>query len=240
MRQAVSSRKREWKTARYWQRVAVMLAGVVFIGVGVGLLPLSAMGNDPSDAHVMAIAAKIGVSFAALRIIVNTLWAIPELLFGRKYFGIGTFANWFLVGHIATFFHEQVFAQLPMPESFWARFLVMMAAVLLLSLGIAMYQTPDVGVAPYDALAILLRDYTPLPFFWCRIIVDGICAVLTFVFGGIVGLGTLACAFGLGPFISLFSKMIVARLCGMQPNKATNGKSDRQDCECITTKEKVK
>ena len=199
-----------------------MLAGVVFIGIGVGLLPLSAMGNDPSDAHVMAIAARIGVSFADLRIIVNTLWAVPELLFGKKYIGIGTFANWFFVGHIATFFQRWVFAQLPMPESFWARFSVMLVAVLLLSLGIAMYQTPDVGVAPYDALAILLRDYTPLPFFWCRILVDGTCAVLTFAFGGIVGLGTLACAFGLGPFISMFSKTVVARLCGMQLGKATD------------------
>lgn len=206
------------KEKGFWRRTAVMLAGVVFLGLGIGLLQISMMGNDPSSAHIMAIADKIGISFANLRLCVNVLWAIPELLFGRKYIGIGTFANWFFVGHIATFFETRLLSLFSVPDIFIVKFALMILSVLVLSFGIALYQTPDVGVAPYDALAILLHDYTPMPYFWCRIIIDSICTILTLVFGGLVGLGTLACSLGLGPFISFFSRTVAARLCGTKKN----------------------
>ena len=148
------------KEKGFWRRTAVMLAGVVFLGLGIGLLQKSMMGNDPSSAHIMAIADKIGISFANLRLCVNVLWAIPELLFGRKYIGIGTFANWFFVGHIATFFETRLLSLISVPDIFIVKFALMILSVLVLSFGIALYQTPDVGVAPYDALAILLHDYT--------------------------------------------------------------------------------
>lgn len=206
---------RQWKEKGFWRRTAVMLAGVIFLGLGIALLQKSRMGNDPSSAHLMAIAGKLGISFATLRLAVNAIWAIPEILFGRKYIGIGTFANWFLVGHIAALF-ETVLQPLPTPDAFFVKLVLMFVAVLALSFGIALYQTPNVGVAPYDALAILLDDYTPMPYYWCRIIVDTFCTVLTLVFGGLVSWGTLVCSFGLGPFISFFSKTVALRLCGMK------------------------
>ena len=70
-------------------------------------------------------------------------------------------------------------------------------------------------------LALRCADagYTPMPYFWCRIIIDSICTILTLVFGGLVGLGTLACSLGLGPFISFFSRTVASRLCGMRQEK---------------------
>ena len=43
-------------------------------------------------------------------------------------------------------------------------------------------------------------------YFWCRIFTDSVCVVLAFLLGGLIGLGTLVCALGLGPFISFFTK----------------------------------
>ena len=34
---------------------------------------------------------------------------------------------------------------------------------------------------------------------------DALCALVTFLLGGLVGIGTLVCAFGLGPFIQFFN-----------------------------------
>lgn len=205
------------KEKGFLRRTAVMLAGVLFLGLGIALLQMSSMGNDPSSAHVMAMADRLGISFALLRLCANALWAIPEILFGRKYIGIGTFANWLLVGHIAEFFETRVLCFVSVPDIFGVKFALMLLSVLVLSFGIALYQTPNVGVAPYDALAVLLDDYTPMPYFWCRIIIDTICTLLTLVFGGLVGLGTLACSFGLGPFISFFSRTLACRLCRIPP-----------------------
>ena len=62
-----------------------------------------------------------------------------------------------------------------------------------------------VGVAPYDSLALALQDHLHKPYFGCRVFTDALCAVLTFLLGGLVGIGTLVCAFGLGPFIQFFN-----------------------------------
>ena len=39
--------------------------------------------------------------------------------------------------------------------------------------------------------------------------------LIAFLLGGIVGIGTLVCALGLGPFISFFDRHISRRLCGV-------------------------
>ena len=43
-----------------------------------------------------------------------------------------------------------------------------------------------------------------IPYFWCRMSNDVVCALICFISGGIVGLGTIVCAFGLGPVIHFF------------------------------------
>ena len=42
----------------------------------------------------------------------------------------------------------------------WSR-----AAVLVTALGASLYQTADLGIAPYAYLSLGLRDYTPCPYF---------------------------------------------------------------------------
>ena len=44
-------------------------------------------------------------------------------------------------------------------------------------LGASLYQTADLGIAPYDYLSLGLRDYTPCPYFGCRIFTDALSAL---------------------------------------------------------------
>ena len=80
-----------------------------------------------------------------------------------------------------------------------------MIAVPVTAFGCSLYQTADLGVAPYDSLALALRDHLHKPYFGCRVFTDALCALVTFLLGGLVGIGTLVCAFGLGPFIQFFN-----------------------------------
>ena len=43
--------------------------------------------------------------------------------------------------------------------------------------GASLYQTADLGLAPYDYLSLGLRDYTPCPYFGCRIFTDALSAL---------------------------------------------------------------
>ena len=95
----------------------------------------------------------------------------------------------------------------------WSR-----AAVLVTALGASLYQTADLGIAPYDYLSLGLRDYTPFPYFGCRIFTDALSALLCWLLGGLVGLGTLICAFCLGPFIQFFDRTFSQKVLQYKPN----------------------
>lgn len=82
------------------------------------------------------------------------------------------------------------------------------------------YQTADLGIAPYDYLSLGLRDYTHFQYFGCRVFTDAFCALLCWLLGGLVGLGTLICAFCLGPFIQFFNGLVSERVLQYKPEKA--------------------
>lgn len=193
--------------------MAVMLAGIVIMGLGVCLFRLSIMGNDPSTALAIAFSDCVGLELSIGLIIANSVYFVAEILLDWKIIGPGTFVNWFCVGFAATWWGDLLNALFTLPEGFIGRLGVMAVGVLVLSLSAALYQTADVGISPYDALSIIMSKRLPLPYFWCRIITDSLCAVIAWLLGGIIGLGTLVCALGLGPFIAFFSKTIAEPLC---------------------------
>lgn len=198
------------------RRLAVMSCGIVIMGLGVCLFRLSLMGNDPSSAMVMAIGSRTGRPFSVTLIAMNALWFLFELLFGRRLIGIGTLFNWFGVGIFTDLWTQIITGLGVLPTGLSGRLAAMLLGVLVLSFSCALYQTADLGIAPYDAISIIMARRLPLPYFWCRILSDSVCAVIAFALGGIVGLGTLACALCLGPFIQFFTRMAAQKLCGCQ------------------------
>ncbi len=195
----------ELSSPLFRRRLLAMVLGIVVLAAGIALFKLSLMGNDPSTAFVIAIGDRIGVDFAFILLGMNLLWFLAEWRWSRALIGVGTFVNWFLVGPLASLFEKGARALWGLPETLFARWLMLCVGVLVLSLACALYQTADLGIAPYDALSLTLAAKTRVRYFWCRIFTDSVCVVIAFALGGIIGAGTLVCALGLGPFIQWFS-----------------------------------
>ena len=66
-------------------------------------------------------------------------------------------------------------------------------------------QIPDESLSPET---LLDRKLTRIPYFWCRIFTDGLCALVCWLSGGIIGIGTLVTAFGFGPVIAFFNRLV--------------------------------
>lgn len=189
-------------------RIVLMVLGIIILGFGISLFKLSALGNDPSSAMVMAIGATIHVEFAPTLLVANCLWFTAEWMWGRHYIGLGTIVNWMGVGYISTFF-TGIFSRLALePAGMAQKLLVMVIGLLVLSLASSMYQTADLGIAPYDSLALILNDRLPWKYFWCRILTDCVCVAVCLFFGGLAGIGTLVCSLGMGPFIHFFNRHV--------------------------------
>ena len=194
------------------RRVLGMVVGIVIIGLGIALFKQSHLGNDSISALNMRLAELLGVSLGLVNLCVNVLFFLLEIAFGRKYIGLGTFINGIFMGYIITAFYDPIAALCGPAGSFAGQLVWMALAVPVTALGVALYQTADLGIAPYDYLSLGLRDHTPFPYFGCRVFTDALCALLCWLLGGLVGLGTLVCAFCLGPFVQFFSRTVAEKV----------------------------
>ena len=93
------------------------------------------------------------------------------------------------------------------------RLVALCVGVVICCLGLSMYQMPDEGVAPYDSLSLIMTERWPkIPYFWHRMSNDVLCALICSLTGGVVGIGTLVTAFGLGPVIHFFNRVFTGKL----------------------------
>ena len=192
------------------RRVIVMLLGVVLTGWGIATFRLAALGTDPySD-----------IPYPTLQILVNIGFFVIQLLWGRSLLGPGTIANAFGLAYVVSFFYAIYTRYLPAPSGLPLRLVILLIGLAICSLGLSMYQQADLGVAPYDALPLILtKRIKNSPFFLWRVLADASCALVCFLAGGVLGIGTLATAFGLGPVIQLFDHSLTAVFLGRSASR---------------------
>lgn len=195
------------------RRFVIMLLGNMFIGMGVAVFKMSGMGTDPFSGMVMAMSECVGIPYAIFIVMFNLVIFTLEFFCGRELIGIGTIINACFLGYFTTFFYDLFTAPFGVPESLAVRLILVCMGVVTCSFGVAMYQTPDVGVAPWDSVSlIMVKKWPKIPYFWHRISNDALAALVCWLLGGVVGIGTALCAFCLGPFIHFFSEHFVKKL----------------------------
>ncbi len=201
-------------------RLAVMAAGVVCIGIGSGLFRYSGFGADPFTTMNLGLSSLLNLSFGTWQLIMNLLLFVPVLVWGRKTIGLGTAANMILVGYISDAALLAMSGLLP-ESSFMVRLAIMGGAMLLASFGVACYIIPNQGVAPYDALQLMIEQYSgqKISYRTARIACDALCIVLgicaMLMAGGslfsLIGLGTICNVLLMGPVIQFFKERLSAR-----------------------------
>lgn len=196
-----------------WKRFWVMVLGNIFIGLGGALLKLSAFGNDPFNGMDMALSGVTGIPYPVLQIIVNVCLFVFQIIAYRTSIGFGTVVNAVFLGYIISFFYQTIGAVCGIPEGIAMRLITVILGVVVCAFGLSLYQQSKAGIAPYDALAIIMdRKFTRISYFWCRMLADGTCALICFLAGGIVGLGTILTVFGLGPCIQFFDRTFTNKI----------------------------
>lgn len=193
------------------KRIFWMVLGNVVIALGVCLFKLSLMGTDPSMSFAIGLGVVTGLDMAVTWIILNSIFFVMVFIFGRDLIGIGTVFNWFGIGILSNLWTKLLSAFITFSDD-TASFIVLLLGVVFLSLGISIYQKTKLGVAPYDALAIILSRRFHKPYFWCRVATDAVCVTGALLCHGAVGWGTVFAAFGMGPIISLFDKNVTDKL----------------------------
>ncbi len=199
------------------RRILVMLLGVVLSGLGIATFRLAVLGTDPYNAMNLALAHKFNIPYPTVQIIINCVFFVVQILWGRSLLGLGTLVNFFGLAYIVSFFYEIYMKVVGQPENLLLRVVILLIGLAVCSLGLSMYQQADLGVAPYDAFPLILtKKVKNSPFFVWRVTSDASCALVCFLAGGIgagvLGFGTLVVAFGFGPVIQFFNHAITDKL----------------------------
>ena len=196
-------------------KIVFCLLGNALLGLGVGICKLSNFGTDPFNSLCLSVSGALSISYPLFTWGFNLSLFIFQIIFGRRYVHMGTFVNWFLpsvVANAVLSVFEVKLGAVGLP----VRIPLLAAGLLLIALGLAIYQQADLGIAPYDAVPLMIIDRFPkAKFFIIRIALDGSAVIVALIAGGIamktLGVGTAITALCLGPLINMFTYLFWGR-----------------------------
>ena len=192
----------------------MMILGILFIGLCVSFLRLSGFGVDPFSAMNLGISGFIGWSFGTWQLLMNAVILVIVFFQARHCIGAGTIINMIFVGYIADFVCWLVQDVVRIEMSLPLRIIALVLAQLMASMGVALYMVADMGIAPYDSVAIIIEKLThqKIPFHKARVLSDVVVVIVGIVFASasgagiwaVAGIGTVINACFNGPLIQFF------------------------------------
>ena len=175
-----------------------LVLGLILFGLGEGLLIVSFAGASPWSVLAQGISLNVNFSTGIITIFVSIGVLLLWLPLKQKP-GIGTILNAIIIGLMI----DVCINFVPTPENYINQVLLAIAAVLIVGLGGGIYLVANLGAGPRDGLMVGLQKKTNLPIALVRGAIEITVMSVGWYLGGIVGLGTLLFAFGIGPAVAL-------------------------------------
>lgn len=182
------------RAGRLGRRLPQLLVGLVLYGVSLAMMVRATLGLAPWDVlhsgFIRHVPITLGQAVIVFSFLVLLLW-IPL----REKPGIGTVANAFLVGLSA----DATLAVLGEPDAWSARVVLLVAGVVLNGLATALYIGSQFGRGPRDGLMTGFARRSGLSLRLVRTVLEITVVVLGLLLGGVLGIGTVLYALGIGP-----------------------------------------
>lgn len=191
-------------------RVVLLLIGLCIAHLGVTLFLQTELGSDPFNVFVQGLfralpwPAWAAMTHGRVHLLVSLLILLVLLMADRSYVGVGTVLCMALGGPIIDVYTlwlaPVIHGGLPL---LW-RLGLLVAGCLILAFGMTIVIRSQAGTGPNDLVAVVLSDKLKKPFGPVRVAVDCAFAGIGLALGGVLGIGTVVCAFLVGPAAQLF------------------------------------
>ena len=197
-----------------FKKILICFFAVLGMGFFLSFLMLCNLGTDPCSFMNKAVSLKIGVLFGTWQLIMNAFMLIIVLFWNRSSLGFGTIFNMVLVGYYVDFF-DWIWSKC-IPDHYFTephtRWIIFLVALLCFIISVAVYINSDMGVAPYDALPMIITEkvtnrFPKIPKMLIRMVWDCSAILVGTLVGGKPIIGIFLMAIFLGPAISLIGKI---------------------------------
>ena len=192
-------------------RVLILLVGLTIAHLGVTLFILADLGSDPFNVLVQGIFRTIGnlldwsfITHGRVHIVICFIIILALLAVDRSYIKIGTILCMIFGGPIIDVFTVVLAPVFAITDSFVFKLLMLALGCVILAYGMTIVIKSNAGTGPNDLVAVVISDKLKKKFSIVRIIVDLSFVIIGFVLGGSLGIGTIICAFCVGPVAGHF------------------------------------
>ena len=202
------------KTKLFIKKIVILLIGLIIAHLGVTLFIQTNLGSDPFNVFIQGLfrsipwPAGLPITHGRTHMLICFLIILVLLVVDKSYIRIGTIICMFFGGPIIDFFTWLLGGFINDRLAHPLRLILLVAGCIILALGMTIVIRSEAGTGPNDLVAIVAADKLHKPFGIIRVIVD-ICFVVTgFLLGGVFGIGTIICAFLVGPVAQFFLNRI--------------------------------
>ena len=178
--------------------VFYLIIGLILFGLGETLLVTANIGVSPWFVLHQGLSFKTGYSIGITTFIVSITVLLLWLPLKQKP-GIATILNAILISVVI----DLSLPFLPQPEDFLLQLFQVVFGILIIGIGSGFYLVANLGPGPRDGLMTGINKQTNLSFSLIRTILELSVVGLGFYLGGIVGIGTILYAIGIGFSVSL-------------------------------------
>ncbi|MDU4889331.1 MAG: membrane protein [Clostridium sp.] len=182
------------------------IIGIVFMPLGVVLTINAHLGAGGYDALNFALGETLDIN-TSLAIYMTAIIAVVVAAIVRKGLPrITTFISSFFLG-IFTDLWKQLLVNLE-GNTFFISLILFIIGMLIIAFAVAAYIISVLPSNPTDDLVVALSE-KGMNLGMAKIGLDVLCVIVAIIMGGEIGIGTIICTFGLGPFINVFHKFIL-------------------------------
>ncbi|MCR1900000.1 membrane protein [Irregularibacter muris] len=184
----------------YLIRYIKLFMGIFIISVGVVMTIYANLGTGPLDVFHIGLsqitALSIGQSVQVTGVVIIGIGLILKIIPG-----IGTIINMYFVGFfIDLVIHTNLFFT---PMTFLGKFILLIVGLTVISQGAYLYLSSCLGAGPIDGLLIGMIRKLDKSVSVIKTTIELIIAIIGFLLGGPLGIGTLISAFGFGSLLQI-------------------------------------
>ena len=172
--------------------------GLMLFGLGEGLLIVSFTGASPWSVLAQGISLNVNLSVGMITFLISVFVLILWIPLGQKP-GMATLLNALRIALMIDFCIKYV----PTPSNYYNQLILAIVSVITVGIGGGIYLVSNLGAGPSDGLMIGLQKKTNLPIAAVRATLEITVVSVGWYLGGVVGIGTLLFAFGIGPCVAL-------------------------------------
>ncbi|WP_243292197.1 hypothetical protein [Bacillus sp. FJAT-47783] len=184
------------------ERLLFFMLGLFILTLGVGLIIKSGLGASAWDALAVGESNMFGMTVGTCVFINGIVLIFINSILLKKRPEILAAATILLIGVLIDFWLIMVLQPLS-PQHLFLQFAYLIAGILTMGIGIAIYLQAKFPASPMDTLMVAVHKRFGLNLRSARIISEGFALMLAFLFKGAIGVGTIVVTLTLGFVVQL-------------------------------------